>query len=287
VNSDHNGTAQKLVACNPNSSLGSLFACAQVAQDAGQDFWTTENDLSFAKTKMQQWQVINTTTWSQSESLTVKNIASYARLTNTVYNDLFNTNWKMPAEIYAPGYGYVPDPFAGVPVVFTNVVTAAGHKINDMADMTEELQFQGHLYDSRLVWQAGAYGEFNEPQSATGVTSAQAINCTNQLAVQCFDVLGTLSGHPGDGGQMNYGVGNTRFHDFGIYQQSSYSLTSKLKLTEGIRLQTGRAPCHFLGPLLRTCWKKSLTVLVSLLQSWMMTACRSYCIPWDKPPMLA
>ncbi len=39
--------------------------------------------------RVKQWQVINTTTWKASDSLTVKNILSYAEFTGDQTLDLF------------------------------------------------------------------------------------------------------------------------------------------------------------------------------------------------------
>jgi iron complex outermembrane receptor protein len=244
--SDHYGVGQKEFACNSASELGALLACPQFAVDSKGGFWDVENDTPFAKSRAEQWQFINTTSWTANDNLIVKNIASYAHLTNTIYNDLFGTNWKMPAQLYDAQFNaFVPDPFAGAPISFTNVITAPGHKDNDMADMTEELQFQGHELDSRLVWQAGAYAEFNEPQARTGVTSGTTISCTNILDLQCTDVLGALGNAEGFAGTVNYQVGRIRYHDYGIYEQSSYNLTDKLKLTEGLRYTLDSAEAHY------------------------------------------
>ena len=46
VSSDTNGTAQKLVACNPNSELGALLACPALARNAGQGFYDTQSILA-------------------------------------------------------------------------------------------------------------------------------------------------------------------------------------------------------------------------------------------------
>src|SRR3546814_5561467 len=41
-----------------------------------------------------QWQIINTTTWLASDTLTIKNIASYAEFTHDIFSPLFSTNFK-------------------------------------------------------------------------------------------------------------------------------------------------------------------------------------------------
>jgi iron complex outermembrane receptor protein len=245
VTSDHNGVAEKMIGCDPASTQALLDGCQQFNRDVTQDFYTTENDSKIAEAKMQQWQVINTTTWTVSDNLTAKNIASYASLTNTVYSDLFSTNFHLPPTATFPGFGTIPNPFAGTPLILTTNNAAPGHKTSDMADITEELQLQGNALSNRWTWQAGLYTEFNEPQSATGVTSATTINCTDSLKLQCFDALGALIGQQGAIGTVNYQVGRIRYHSYGIYEQSTYALTDKLKLTEGLRYTMDSAEAHY------------------------------------------
>jgi iron complex outermembrane receptor protein len=238
--SDHNGAGEKVFACNSNPTgrgLGFGFACPQIAREASYDFFTVENDLPNAETRMQQWQVINTTTWQTSDYLTIKNIVSYAQLKNYVQNDIFGTNFTLGAGL--------------TPLISSTIETAPGYNINSESTTTEELQLQGHSNDNRFVWQAGGYAEFNEPVDKAGVQSGAVISCTDSATLECIDVLGTLAGHPGAVGSVNYRVGEIKFRDFGIYEQASYSLTGNLKLTEGLRYTMDRSEADVLSAFYR------------------------------------
>jgi len=220
--SDHNGVGEKVFACNAGAGLGPL-ACLQTTRDAGADYYTVANDNPKAESRMQQWQIINTTSWQASDTLTVKNIVSYAQLSNYLENDLFGTDF----------------PLGSPPLMFTEVSTAPGMKINDESTTTEEVQLQGHTSDNKLVWQAGAYTEFNEPLSATGAQSPSTITCTDSASLNCVDLLGSIT--HSSVGSVDYKVGKIRYRDLGIYEQSSYNLTDTLKFTEGLRYTMDRS----------------------------------------------
>jgi iron complex outermembrane receptor protein len=66
--------------CQARASLAN-FGCesiAQMAREAPFGFWSVSNRMPDAQSASETWQVINTTTWKASDSLTVKNIVSYA-----------------------------------------------------------------------------------------------------------------------------------------------------------------------------------------------------------------
>jgi iron complex outermembrane receptor protein len=235
TNSHHDGSLQKIFACDSSGAglLGEM-ACAQMQRekDSGHGFYTVSNDLASMETKMKQWQVINTTTWAQSDDLTVKNIVSYAELSNTVNNDLFGTNFYLPATV--AGAPIRPSDI-GRPFIFAQSTTAPGFKINDESTLTEELRFQGSGLDNRLVWQSGLYAEFNDPIGRNGSAAGSTIACTNAQQLECVDALGAAFGEEGAIGTVNYQVGTQTFRDYGIYEQATYSLTDDLKFTEGFR----------------------------------------------------
>lgn len=231
--SAHNGAGEKVFACNSNPTgrgLGFGFACPQIAREAGDDFFTVENDLPNAETRMQQWQIISTTTLQATDNLTIKNIASYAQLKNYVQNDIFGTNFTL-------GRGLAP-------LLSSTIATAPGYNVNAESTTTHELQVLGHSSDNRFVWQGGAYAEFNEPLGNAGVQSGAVISCKDSATLQCIDLLGTLAGHPGAVGSVNYRVGKISFRDLGIYEQASYSLTNEIKLTEGLRYTMDRSEAN-------------------------------------------
>ena len=227
--SDTNGTSNKMAYCNRGTvsgaaSLGATaltrsLVCAQVDREAAQGFgfYDTENTAPNPFVKQQQWQLINTTTWRASDTLTVKNIASYAQAKER-YS--FNLSGD-----------FTPFPF----------VTTYPGQINPQGQQwsfTEELQFQGRTSDDRLTWQAGGYMERSAPlgggqEQWTAVFS----NCgSNPYSFQCtpltfpFPGVGTLSA-----GSVSIAKNNYFYHSYGLYAQATYKLSDRFSVTAGIR----------------------------------------------------
>lgn len=252
--SDNNGSVQKMIACNPagyspaNPALGlgnfiGVLSCNQLASEKarGAGFYDVEAAVPNPESRIEQWQAINTTTWTPSDVLTIKNIASYAQYKDYQISPLFGTNWTS-AGLPTP---YPELFFNGVPSIFTGVFQAPGRAITDQDTFTEELQVQGAALDRRLTYQAGVYAEWSEPLNLSGNQSSQLAACTNLSAVICSDPIGqtftavesaTLGfPYPVHVGAVNYTVGETNYRDQGIYTQSSFSITDQLKLTGGAR----------------------------------------------------
>jgi iron complex outermembrane receptor protein len=220
MDTDINGDLQKLVGCNPAPGLGP-FACAQLAQEQakGAKFYTLQSTLPNPLTREQQWQVNNTTTWHASDTLTIKNIASYAELQEKLRTALFGTDFHL---VVPP---FIPPP--GIPFNFAYSVPLPGGYTANESTATEELQFQGTAMNNRLKWQAGAYEENVEPLSLVGSQSPVLIDCINSDTLNCINPLGI--------GSVNYTAGKTYYNNAGAYEQSTYTLTDTLKATEGLR----------------------------------------------------
>jgi iron complex outermembrane recepter protein len=217
LHSDTNGDVQKLVGCNPTLSQANflgLLACGQLAteQAKGAGFYTVQNTMTDPNTTLNEWQVINTTTWHSSDTLTVKNIASYAQLDEKYRNTLFGTNFFL-----APG----------VPLGFTNSTPIPGGYTADESTATEELQFQGRTEDNRITWQAGGYEENVEPLNVSGSQSPVLLDCTDSDTFNCTNPIGQ--------GSVNYTAGKTYFNDSGLFEQLTFAATDTLKFTEGFR----------------------------------------------------
>ncbi len=219
VTSDTDGDVQKLVGCSP-ASLGP-FACAQLAaeQAKGAGFYTLQSTLTNPQTKFTQWQLINTTTWQASDTLTLKNIASYAQLSEKLRTALFGTDFHL---VFPP---FIPPP--GIPFDFAQSIPLPGGKTADESTATEEIQAQGRALNDRLHWQTGVYEENVEPLSLVGSQSPVLLDCTNSDTFNCINPLGF--------GSVNYTAGKTYFNNTGIYEQATYGLLDNLKLTEGFR----------------------------------------------------
>jgi iron complex outermembrane recepter protein len=259
--SDTNGSVQKVIACNPAGynppdprvgvpNFAGVFSCGQLASEKarGAGFYDLESTVPNPDSLIEQWQVINTTTWTASDTLKLKNIASYGQFKDFQRSALFGTNWQV-SNLPQP-YPFVF--FKGIPALFTGIFPLPGGNSADQATYTEELQLQGNSSDNRLTYQVGAYFEWSDPLQVIGNQSSQLANCTDPgLLSTCSDPLGaaftgaTAAGLAGAGvpppypaihvGSVNYTAGETWFRDRGLYAQSTYSLTDKLKLTGGLR----------------------------------------------------
>ena len=226
--SDSDGGVAKLLACDPAGGFGA-FACPQLAreQQRGAGFYTVESDLPHPESLLEQSQLINTTSWHASDTLTVKNIASYAVLLDSLRTALFGTDWPLG--------GGLP------PLVFSTIEQPPGKWTSAETTFSDELQLQGSILDDRLTYQGGVYLEGTNPISFGGSQAQQLISCASAATFQCTDVLGIGASEAFDFafpiqiGAVNYTVDETRYRNYGVYEQSTYTLTDKLKLTGGVR----------------------------------------------------
>jgi iron complex outermembrane recepter protein len=244
--SDTNGSVQKTIASNPtgfnNPLLGlgnfiGVFATGQLMSEAarGAGFYDAEAAVADPESLIQQWQFINTTTWSANDNFRIKNIASYGQFRDTIISPLFGTNWQL-SELPA---AYSQAFFRGIPAIFTGVFTIPGGNSADQSTYTDEVQLQGGTSDGKLTYQAGVYLEWSDPLQVIGNQSPQLAPCANLATLNCTDPIGStftaFTGFPTSIGAANYTAGETWYRDKGVYAQSTYSLTDKLKVTGGLR----------------------------------------------------
>ncbi len=245
--SDTNGTINKLIACDPTgydpvdiiqglpNFIGGL-SCGQLAaeQELGAKFLEVQTPAK-ASSRIEQWQLINTTTWDLDSSLRIKNIFSYGQYENKQKTPLFGTNWQ--ADTLPPPYPAIF--FRGVPAIFTAINASPGRMSADQTTVTEELQFQGTFMDDRLSYQAGLYFEWSDPRSTVGNQSPTLVLCDDLASLDCIDPLGSaftiLAGESFNIGQVGNGAAKTTFRNQGVYAQSTYSLNDRLNLTGGVR----------------------------------------------------
>ncbi|MET0239930.1 MAG: TonB-dependent receptor [Sphingobium sp.] len=238
THSKTNGSTKKQIACSPTFTFGALLACGQQARQAGTDYYTLQSVVDNPKSRLDSWQLINTTAWRPSDELTVKNIVSYSQLSAFQRASLFGNDWRFGV----PALGFPVRQFG-----FTSINPAPGLKTVDQSTFSEEFQLQGNALDGRLSWQAGAYLEVSNPLSDVGNQSPTLLSCMNINNFTCTDILGiafsAASGFatPVTVGASNYTVGSTSFRNIGVYSQGSYSLTDQLKLTAGIRYTWDRS----------------------------------------------
>ncbi|MBV1688568.1 TonB-dependent receptor [Novosphingobium sp. G106] len=246
--SNTHGAIQKLATCtdqNGNTAttgLAPVFApaaCAQIARQnaRGDGIWDVENNDPNPLELIKQWSVINTTTWSASDNLTIKNIASYQEYYESASFSLWGDNYR----VY-PGF-----PLAGAqnPPVgggLRTIQLQQGYYSWTTAEnsFSEELQFQGHSSDNRFTWQAGGYIELAHPLGWNSQLVDIFNNCSDIKANICQPL--TLPFQVAPGVFFPVAVGSTSeantkdtFNDKALYAQATYKLTDQLSLTGGVR----------------------------------------------------
>jgi iron complex outermembrane receptor protein len=201
--------------------------CAQIARQnaRGDGFYDIENDVPNPFNILEEWQVINTTTWKATDSLTIKNIASYGE-----FHERFWLSIGGERLLVASG------PNAGKSFPATIIRNAPGQYGAAQSTFTEELQFQGNLAENRLIWQAGAYLEISEPLSGGNTTySESGITCVNSHALQCEAVIPQALG-PALGIVKN----EAKFRNIGFYGQGTYNFSDQFAVTAGLRYTIDR-----------------------------------------------
>ena len=238
--SDTNGHVPRVVYCNQPGAdafpaqaaafdfrnLIAWLGCGQVARQKarGDGPRDVENNNPDPYQRIRQWQVINTTTWKASDTLTVKNIISYAQYKEGASFSLSGDNL-----LYPPG-----TPFAGV--FLPPVGASFGHTIllnpgfsgwnSQQSTFTEEFQLQGNSADDRLNWQAGLYFELSKPLGFNSGLTDIFITCTNVRTFACI---------PTATGSISNSQVKTTFNNKGIYAQGTYKLSNQFSVTGGIR----------------------------------------------------
>ena len=219
--SDTNGYLGKYAYCNRGTVAGSdgnsgtalasrAANCTEFDRQAaaGYGYYDVANNNTSPFIKSEIWQVINTTTWKASDTLTVKNIFSYGVSKESYSFNLQGDN--------------IPRPF-----VITNPGPAGGGVQGHQWTMTDELQLQGHTGDDKLVWQVGGYFEHSQPKSLQTQYTAILSDCTSPQKVYTFTC--TATGNIGIAHNMYY------YKNYGLYAQATYKLTDQFSLTAGIR----------------------------------------------------
>jgi len=234
--SDTNGTGSRIIGCDrsfltPSADPSTIFqqtiaplACAQLDRQTarGDKLTDLEEYNPNAAFKAETWQVINTTTFTASDTLTVKNIVSYSEYRERTTFNLFGDNFLSPLS---PTLGPIP---------FLQLSQGPNGYTGAQSTFTEELQFQGQAFGERLKWQAGAYLEISNPLGFNTNEVQTSIRCTDRDNRQCSNIVeyGPLGAFFGSLGSA---ANETRFNNKGLYAQATYDLTEQLSLTGGLR----------------------------------------------------
>lgn len=232
-NSDTNGAGSRLVLCNPGAvgfaALTALSACDQIARQnaRGDGLLDIDSNNPDPVQKINQWQVINTTTWEASDTITLKNIISYGEYRERDNLSLYNENFTVsnpPPDLTEFGL----PPFApGTPYNYVLLTGAPGADAAAGSTFTEELQIQGRSADGRLNYVAGGYLEFSRPLGRNSAYLQAFLNCTSPATQQCDNSLFI--------GSLGYNRSTAAFDNHGVFAQGTYALTDKLSLTVGGR----------------------------------------------------
>ena len=232
VSSNTNGTAQKLIACDPTQALGLGLACPALARNAGQGFYDTQSTLANPYSHTNKGQFINTTTWRANDNLIVKNIFSYAQLEESIQMMEFGVDFHL-SDLNNAFFGGAPL-LPNVRIPFATVSSIDGGDTAHESTLTEELQVQYRSDDGRFTGQTGVYFEESDPLSTVGSQGPLFLNCTNSATMQCTDYTAPYFGAAALGG-YSYSSNRTFFHDAAAYAQATYAITDRLKITGGVR----------------------------------------------------
>ncbi|MCB2072220.1 MAG: TonB-dependent receptor [Novosphingobium sp.] len=248
--SDTNGYAARIVGCStafaPNAGTSGIVASAcadQVARQnaRGDSLYDVESSNRNPFLKIKQWQVINTTTWQASDTLTVKNIMSYGEFEERANFDLYTSNFTV-SNVTTPGYdlpGFYPNTVSPLIPAFINVPpgTPFQYIVLDTADpvtgnssqstFTEELQLQFDSVDGRFNGVLGGYLEFSRPLGFNGGRTGIYLNCVRPQNLECQNPLLF--------GSISESHTKLNFDNHGIFAQGTYNFTDQLSLTAGVR----------------------------------------------------
>ena len=177
--------------------------------------YDVENSLINPYEHLTQWQVINTTTWNASDTLTVKNIMSYGEIRERLNLSYLSTNLTTPSGM----------PFT----LFHTDGAGRGTYSAKESTFTEELQLQGKSANERLSFVVGGYLEFSRPQGFSTNISANFLNCISAEDLNCTNPLGIV------GTPFSETKTKLSFDNHGVYGQGTYNFSDKLSLTAGAR----------------------------------------------------
>ncbi len=246
--SDTNGYGARITACaTPATGLNTVngtagfsgtryltaLSCGEqlARQNArGDSLYDVESSIQNPFLKLEQWQVINTTTWTASDSLTLKNIMSYGEFREQAHFDLYTSNFKVPTGGFDLRNISAQIPIiaaAGTPYHYIELdLPNPGGYNSAQSTFTEELQLQGNIGDN-FNFVVGGYLEFSRPLGVSGGKTGIYLNCTSPQTFACANPLAF--------GSMSESRTELSFDNHGIFSQATYKFTDQLSLTGGIR----------------------------------------------------
>jgi len=249
MRSKNNGMVSQAFQTNPSGGLyrlGGLIAPQVARLNASGDPYQIEQHLANPIALTKQFQVINTTTWRASDSITIKNIMSYSSFIQDVRQDAFSTNASPIPNLY---------------LTTSFIFASEGNHTNNQRNFTEELQLQGTGAEDKLQYQAGLYYEHSTPagwseSAAPGTTTLCLLGFTSLATTRCLPAYHPITGAPIASAQST--LSKVEFTNMAAYAQATYALTEKLKATAGFRYtydrtvgnSEGRVSLYLGNPLL-------------------------------------
>lgn len=228
--SENNGYPSSVFVCNPGVGVGGLCQADLAGRQArgAHGFHDISNPVLNPSSEIEHFQVINTTTWNISDSLTLKNILSYSEYETSTRNATYGTDWHFPIR---DAQGNI---VGTQPLIFQMSGQQDGRPSADNEVIVEELQLQGTHFDDRLTWQAGIYYEKTKPGGDYGAQSPAQISCLQETI---------SSPNPADwrcnnlmtAGAVTTAPGKITYENKAVYFQGSYAFTDQWSATLGLR----------------------------------------------------
>lgn len=209
---------------SPNTRLATAAAaCNQLdRQEArGDSLLDVEVSNPDPSIILDTWQVINTTTWNASDTITLKNIVSYGEFYEDSSFNLYSDNFFVPSQFT----GVLPS--VGQRFGYIQLDKQPGYHAASQSTMTEELQLQGRSSDGKLNYVVGGYLEFSRPRGWNQQRTSIYGNCSDPGTLTCTTPLGF--------GVISESRTRLSFDNHGIFAQGTYNFTDQIGLTLGGR----------------------------------------------------
>jgi iron complex outermembrane receptor protein len=240
--SHSNGFAARIFGCD-NSATGSLgpllasgrlnaktinagAACDQIARQNARGDGPLDVEVNNPDPflNIDTFQFINTTTWTMSDTLTLKNIVSYGEFKERTSFSLNSDNFFIPARFNDPTtlpLGVQP----GARYQYILLDVAPNEDNAAQSTFTEELQLQGHT--EKLDFVVGGYLEFSRPMGwSAGYTAINGF---------CTDAENLVCAYPQGSTIISASHTKINFDNNGIFGQATYHFNDQLALTVGGR----------------------------------------------------
>ncbi|WP_222559933.1 TonB-dependent receptor [Caenibius sp. WL] len=177
--------------------------------------------------KTKAWGISNTTDIELSDEIKLRNIFSYQRMKLKYRYDgdatVLQQQDNDPGRLPGPGEAFLPG--IGTPITYTNATGATERSRDDFKQITEELQLQGDMLDSKLTWTVGG---FYFEQKPVGTQLSRGMNYCP--AVSTGDITVCSPGY------LYSGVASK---SKALYAQATLDLGAATPSLDGLRLTAG------------------------------------------------